>query len=572
MTNPRRREAAPATDGGPPSSRLAELTRELAAELARVDPGAAVWPGGAFVDHRRVLLGALAPEVQRALVVLAADELGLVTTVRNALALLGLDPRELARAEAHGIVRIDGPRVRFSDPAWRAAAYGTAAPAERRAAHCALAESSTAPEHAATRAAHLAAGADGPSDGVALALGGAAADLARDGHTVAALAAFDRAIDFATTAPTREQLLLGALHAALDGLELHDARDLAARIDPISIDAHVAVAEALELAGVPARPLPAALARTNGTWARRRRARIATEEAARSGQPVHAPESQGVAHRAHALLADAQVHRHAGRLAEAREALVHAERLLGPSCTELAAQVHVLHADLDLLAGRTAACTARLHEVGQPLTSWTRRMADWVGLRVARATDTGRDAPWTARVGADVASEPLASIRSLVARASRARDPEQLALAVRQAEARALPVEAVEAHLARLEALQSSGFGIDADELLALSDRCWQLGVHAWDARLAALEASAARRWGPDLARLSQAERRVADAVGTGMTNREAAAALFLSVKTVDFHLQQIYRKLSLRSRTELAVLILGDGATRARDREVAAR
>ena len=43
------------------------------------------------------------------------------------------------------------------------------------------------------------------------------------------------------------------------------------------------------------------------------------------------------------------------------------------------------------------------------------------------------------------------------------------------------------------------------------------------------------------------------------MTNREAAAALFLSVKTVDFHLQQIYRKLGVRSRTELAVLIVGD-------------
>jgi len=42
------------------------------------------------------------------------------------------------------------------------------------------------------------------------------------------------------------------------------------------------------------------------------------------------------------------------------------------------------------------------------------------------------------------------------------------------------------------------------------------------------------------------------------MTNREAAAALFLSVKTVDFHLQQIYRKLGVRSRTELAIRVAG--------------
>jgi DNA-binding NarL/FixJ family response regulator len=55
-------------------------------------------------------------------------------------------------------------------------------------------------------------------------------------------------------------------------------------------------------------------------------------------------------------------------------------------------------------------------------------------------------------------------------------------------------------------------------------------------------------------AELTSAEYRVALAVADGATNREAAAKLFLSVKTVDFHLQNIYRKLGLRSRTELAV------------------
>jgi len=54
------------------------------------------------------------------------------------------------------------------------------------------------------------------------------------------------------------------------------------------------------------------------------------------------------------------------------------------------------------------------------------------------------------------------------------------------------------------------------------------------------------------------AEWRVAASVAEGLTNREVAAALFLSVKTVDFHLQQIYRKLALRSRTELAVRVSG--------------
>ena len=45
--------------------------------------------------------------------------------------------------------------------------------------------------------------------------------------------------------------------------------------------------------------------------------------------------------------------------------------------------------------------------------------------------------------------------------------------------------------------------------------------------------------------------------VAAGATNREAAAALFVSPKTIDFHLRNIYRKLDLRSRSELTSVIL---------------
>jgi LuxR family transcriptional regulator, maltose regulon positive regulatory protein len=41
----------------------------------------------------------------------------------------------------------------------------------------------------------------------------------------------------------------------------------------------------------------------------------------------------------------------------------------------------------------------------------------------------------------------------------------------------------------------------------------------------------------------------------SGAGDREAAAALFLSPKTIDFHLGRIYRKLGLRTRSELAAL-----------------
>ena len=39
----------------------------------------------------------------------------------------------------------------------------------------------------------------------------------------------------------------------------------------------------------------------------------------------------------------------------------------------------------------------------------------------------------------------------------------------------------------------------------------------------------------------------------SGRSNQETAAALFMSVKTVEANLTRIYRKLSVRSRTELA-------------------
>lgn len=55
---------------------------------------------------------------------------------------------------------------------------------------------------------------------------------------------------------------------------------------------------------------------------------------------------------------------------------------------------------------------------------------------------------------------------------------------------------------------------------------------------------------------LTKGERRVAESVAAGRTNKEVADHLFVSVKTVDFHLQAIYRKLAVRSRTELAVLM----------------
>jgi DNA-binding NarL/FixJ family response regulator len=45
----------------------------------------------------------------------------------------------------------------------------------------------------------------------------------------------------------------------------------------------------------------------------------------------------------------------------------------------------------------------------------------------------------------------------------------------------------------------------------------------------------------------------VAALVAQGQTNREVAAQLFTTVATVEAHLTRIYRKLGIRSRTQLA-------------------
>jgi DNA-binding CsgD family transcriptional regulator len=52
---------------------------------------------------------------------------------------------------------------------------------------------------------------------------------------------------------------------------------------------------------------------------------------------------------------------------------------------------------------------------------------------------------------------------------------------------------------------------------------------------------------------LTSAERRVADLVAEGRTNREVASALFVTERTVASHLTHVYAKLGVRSRTELA-------------------
>jgi DNA-binding NarL/FixJ family response regulator len=56
---------------------------------------------------------------------------------------------------------------------------------------------------------------------------------------------------------------------------------------------------------------------------------------------------------------------------------------------------------------------------------------------------------------------------------------------------------------------------------------------------------------------LTECERRVADLVARGHSNREIGEQLYMSHRTVGSHLYRIFPKLGLRSRVELARVVI---------------
>lgn len=80
-------------------------------------------------------------------------------------------------------------------------------------------------------------------------------------------------------------------------------------------------------------------------------------------------------------------------------------------------------------------------------------------------------------------------------------------------------------------------------------------GARLWEERTRQeMERLGLRRSSPG--ELTANERRVAELAAQGLTNRQVAAELFLSSKTVEANLSRVYRKLGIRSRAELGARV----------------
>jgi DNA-binding CsgD family transcriptional regulator len=88
------------------------------------------------------------------------------------------------------------------------------------------------------------------------------------------------------------------------------------------------------------------------------------------------------------------------------------------------------------------------------------------------------------------------------------------------------------------------------------ADLFHRVGAPPWGERaeseLRATGEKARRREPSTLDQLTPQELQIAGLVATGMTNRQVAAQLYLSPRTIDYHLRKVFSKLGIASRTEL--------------------
>jgi DNA-binding CsgD family transcriptional regulator len=176
----------------------------------------------------------LPPDCRSALLLAATTAPADVGTLAAAATDTGVSIDDLEPAEAAGLLHVEPGRIEFRHPLVRSAVYRSASPAERRAAHRALAAREPDPDRYAW---HLGAAAIGPDAEAAAALAGAGERARQGGAHTAASAAFERAARLHPDTPARAALLTEAGAAAGLGGDGERARALldearAAAVEP----------------------------------------------------------------------------------------------------------------------------------------------------------------------------------------------------------------------------------------------------------------------------------------------------------------------------------------------------
>ena len=162
----------------------------------------------------------------------------------------------------------------------------------------------------------------------------------------------------------------------------------------------------------------------------------------------------------------------------------------------------------------------------------------------------GADATWSTAMGRRCRGLLLAARGDLPGAAA------ALTAALEDHETLGMPFEHARTRLLLGRVLRRMGRRTEAREMLEAAAAVFiELGTPRYAEHVQAELARLGGRVAAPLT-LTGTELRVAELVGAGRTNQEAAEALFISVRTVESHLGRIYRKLGVRSRTELAATL----------------